>query len=131
MLAHSSNYATSAAPRVAFSRLFSRDDPPAPGSGFAMLKSNAFWISSGTAFNSGASLALYSDVTLDNVFGLAAMTRGSVDGAYFYPHGDGAPDFTFGVNSDFRVMEDETCRYLRWSAPTFDANAKCGEYEFD
>lgn len=47
--------------------------------------------------------------------------------AMFFPHADGAPDFVFGANSDFRVMEDELCRLLRFSGPVGlgDANTVC------
>lgn len=58
----------------------------------------------------GRSAALYSDSTIDNVFGLVDLAvTGGWTGLVFYPHADGSPDHMFNVYSDFRVMEDLAC----------------------
>lgn len=59
-----------------------------------------------------AAAAAYSDGTLDNVFGLSPMAIPASTGLVFYPHGDGAPDTTYTVYSDFRVMEDYVCKTI-------------------
>ena len=33
-------------------------------------------------------------------------------GLNFYPHADASPDHSFGVRSDFRVMEDDICSLI-------------------
>jgi hypothetical protein len=46
------------------------------------------------------------------VFGLVPLNAGNEVGLYFYPHADGAPDATYTVYSDFRVMEDYICKTI-------------------
>ena len=78
----------------------------------------------------GTSAALYSDSTIDNVFGLFASTIAEEPGLMFYPHADGAPDSVVTVYSDFRVMEDYICKtigddrqhYCGNQAPNADPN---------
>lgn len=57
----------------------------------------------------GTSATLYSDSTIDNTFGLSAQAVPGEYGLYFYPHADGSPKHSFGIRSDFRVMEDNIC----------------------
>lgn len=136
MLVHA-KFATSGSsawdtPQVAFSTLVSRTNPPSTSlsptlyqTGQPQLAPNDhYWGEWWTALVAGSNIAVYSDSTLDNVFALGAI-QDKGDKLVFFPHGDGAPDFAFGANSDFRVMEDEVCRFLRYSAPTWDAGAVC------
>lgn len=59
----------------------------------------------------GASGVLFSDSTIDNVFGLIPLATGAPT-LYFYPHADGSPNHNLNVYSDFRVMEDYICATL-------------------
>lgn len=58
------------------------------------------------------STVLYSDSTLDNVFGLTALGVGGSNRVVFYPHADASPDRSLSVYSDFMVMEDYLCTTL-------------------
>ncbi|MCB9730868.1 MAG: hypothetical protein H6746_20520 [Deltaproteobacteria bacterium] len=70
----------------------------------------------------GTSASLYSDGTLDNVFGIVPIglpsgTPGGWDGINFYPHADGSQNHDYSVYSDFRVMEDYCCKNLTGYGP--------------
>ncbi len=86
-----------------------------------------YWGEWWTALVARSNIAVYSDSTLDNVLALGGV-QDNCDKLMFFPHADGAPDFEFGANSDFRVMEDDVCRSLRSNAPTWDADAVCQFY---
>ena len=65
---------------------------------------------------------LYSDSTLDNVFGIVPIglpsgTPGGWDGINFYPHADGSQNHDYSVYSDFRVMEHYCCKNLTGYGP--------------
>lgn len=57
----------------------------------------------------GSAAALYSDSTIDNVFGVVPLEIPGFTGINFYPHADGSPNHDYSVYSDFRVMEDYIC----------------------
>ena len=63
----------------------------------------------------GSASSLYSDATIDNVFGLVPLwiPGDGLKGVYFYPHADGSPNHSYGLFSDFRVMEDLVCGRLQ------------------
>jgi len=61
-------------------------------------------------------VSLYSDPWLANVFGLMVNERGRLE---FWPHADAAPDHDFAVGNDFRIMEGETCRLLKFPTDTY------------
>lgn len=127
-------------PVVAFSRMLSRAEPPGvdpaqlcpPGTTncLGMVRATSYWGEGWTQLAPGGNLSLYSDVALDNVFGLGALVWDGTRRPVFFPHGDGSPDLVFRSRSDFRVMENEVCRYLRYSAPTFDGPQMCGAYSY-
>jgi hypothetical protein len=72
----------------------------------------------------GTSLALYSDRSIDNVFGVLA--RRDV-GVVFLPHADGSPNHDYRVWSDFRTLEDNVCWRLRnFPYGDYNANLMCG-----
>ncbi|MCC6678843.1 MAG: hypothetical protein IT436_17075 [Phycisphaerales bacterium] len=77
------------------------------------------------AFNQSAetSAGLYSDATIDNVFGLWPA---SGSGVKFLPHADAAPNRVLTVQSDFRVMEDGICQ---WLMEKRSPGSDCGEFE--
>lgn len=58
----------------------------------------------------GTSLSLYSDRSIDNVFGLLARTG---RGITFLPHSDGSPNHNYRVWSDYRTIEDHVCWLLK------------------
>lgn len=94
---------------VRISDLVSRTSPPGPGLGVLPVQDylQETWAGS----PSGAGASLYSDGTIDNVFGLAPRTTPRID---FYPHADASPNVNYNVRSDFRVMEDEVCGVLKY-----------------
>lgn len=58
----------------------------------------------------GTSLSLYSDRSIDNVFGLVARVP---EGVSFLPHADGSPNHSYRVWSDYRTIEDHVCWLLK------------------
>ncbi|HHW95912.1 MAG: hypothetical protein ACOX51_06550 [Myxococcota bacterium] len=93
------------------STLVNRTYPP-HASSLGLLSVGDFLQNLWAATIPGSSLSLYSDSTLGNVFGLVPLNAGNEVGLYFYPHADGAPDATYTVYSDFRVMEDYICKTI-------------------
>ena len=97
------------------STLVSRSQPPsasAPGA-LSVLNADDFLQNQWAYSQAGTATALYSDGTIDGVFGLSPVAiPNDANGLLFYPHADGAPDHTYTVYSDFRVMEDYLCANL-------------------
>lgn len=90
-----------------FTSQTSRTTPPGPGmttTYVADFLQNVWAIT-----QPGTSASLYSDSTLDNVFGLSPHAVPWEYGVNFYPHADGSPEHAYGIRSDFRVMEDGIC----------------------
>jgi hypothetical protein len=111
MLVHAEPFDRHLTPRVTYTAMVSRNQltttlPP--------IASSSYWGEGWTELAPDSNVAVYSDATLDNVFGLGGVENNGPK-PMFYPHADGAPDYVFGANSDFRVMEDELCRWLRFS----------------
>jgi hypothetical protein len=69
----------------------------------------------------GSSSVLYSDASLDNVFGLTTLRdiKYQIDHFEFAPHADTAPMSPSRAGSDFRIMEDYICHRLN--------NLDCGD----
>ena len=58
----------------------------------------------------GTAACLYSDATIDNVFGLLPIRPGLTEaGLNFLPHADASPGQPLSTHSDFRIMEDRIC----------------------
>ena len=95
-------------PWVETTALVSRSDPPAVANMNALPERD--WLQNTWAIvQPGSSAALFSEATLDNVFGLFPSGVGPYLGVTFYPHADGAPLQTYSTYSDFRLMEDYVC----------------------
>lgn len=73
----------------------------------------------------GTSMSLYTDRTIDNVFGLIARDE-EVDSVRFLPHADGSPNHPYLVRSDYRTLEDMVCWRLREAVGVPEADATCG-----
>ncbi len=77
-----------------------------------------------------SSAALFSDTTIDNVFGIVPLQTQEMTGVVFYPHADGAPDAPSTIYSDFAVMEDYVCwnlaKYRAINGVPVDPTAFCG-----
>lgn len=97
--------------RFRLSSLVSGANPP-NASTLSLLDAGDYLQNKWAATIPGSSLSLYSDSTLDNVFGLVPLNTGNEVGLYFYPHADGSPDAAYKVYSDFRVMEDYICKTI-------------------
>ena len=98
---------------IRFSQRVRRLNPPTALLGLLPVGD---FLSNQWAFDqAGTSAALYSDSTIDNVFGLVALNVPGQVGVWFYPHADGSPNHTYNVFSDFRIMEDEICGRLQGS----------------
>jgi len=96
-----------AVPKFRFSSIRDRANPP--DSGTMTLLNAGDYVHNVWAFGQlGTSPSLYSDSTLDNVFGLVAAESGM----QFYAHADGSPDHDYSVFSDFRIMEDHICSVI-------------------
>lgn len=103
--------------RFRLSTLCSQTSPP--GAGLTLLPAGDYldntWANDqrGTqASPTRTAASLYTDSTIDNVFGLVAMDVPSSQGVYFLPHADGSPSHVFSVFSDFNIMEDYICDTL-------------------
>lgn len=92
------------------STLVDQTTPPGPGLG--LLPVADYLQNVWAIVQPGTAIDLYSDPTIDNVFGLGASEVEEEYGLNFYPHADGSPDQVYGIRSDFRVMEDEVCAVL-------------------
>ncbi len=101
-------------PFVHRSTLVSKAAPPAADSvpAFGLLGGADYIQNLWAISQAGTAAALYSDSSIDNVFGLFASAIPGDSGLMFYPHADGAPDSALTVHSDFRVMEDYICKYI-------------------
>lgn len=96
-----------AVPKFRFTSI--RDKANPPDSGTMVLLNAGDYLHNLWAFGQlGTSPSLYSDSTLDNVFGLVAAESG----VQFYAHADGSPDHDYSVFSDFRIMEDYICSVI-------------------
>lgn len=94
-----------------FSKTYSTSAPP--GATFELLNAGDK-LQNGSAIEQvSTSASLYSDSGVANVFGLVAWDIPNLQGVFFLPHADGAPNHDYAVRSDFRVMEDYTCARLR------------------
>ena len=88
--------------------LVSKSNLPAVGNLWGLPESD--WLQNTWAIvQPGTSVALFSEATLDNVFGLFPSGVPNETGVTFYPHADGAPLQTYSAYSDFRLMEDYVC----------------------
>jgi len=75
------------------------------------------------------SLSLYSDRSIDRVFGLLARS-GSGGGVTFLPHADGSPNQTYRVWSDYRTIEDHVCWFLvEQTKGRIEADKLCGKID--
>ena len=99
--------------KVVFSTLVSRTSPPgSPGFGI-QIGVQDYLQDKWATVREGSSPSLYSDSTIDNVFGITPLSVPTETvGLYYYPHADGSPDTEFRVYSDFRVMEDYICKKI-------------------
>ncbi len=99
--------------KVVFSTLVSRTSPPG-NPDFSIQNSVGDFLQDRWAtVREGSSPSLYSDSTIDNVFGVTPLSVPTETvGLYYYPHADGSPDAEFRVYSDFRVMEDYICQKI-------------------
>lgn len=97
---------------VLLSSLVKRTAPPSVSS-LKLVKAGGYLQNRWAKTIAGSSLSLYSDSTIDNVFGLVPLDLGSDSGLYFYPHADGSPYAVYSVYSDFKVMEDYICDKIR------------------
>ncbi len=87
----------------------SRTNPPSVGT-LGVIDAGDFLQNTWATTTVGCNASLYSDSTLDNVFGLVPLdVEGKDEGLFFYPHADGSPDAVYSVFSDFRVWEDFVC----------------------
>ncbi len=111
--------------RFRLSSLVSRTNPPARNS-LNLLNAGDFLQNKWATTIKYSSLSLYSDSTLDNVFGLVPLNTDHEKGLYFYPHADGSPDSVYSVYSDFKVMEDYICDTIA-RARDSEAPFDCGE----
>lgn len=100
--------------KVRISTLVGRNTPPTPGT-FGTLTAGDFLHDPWSLDRMGSASSLYSDATIDNVFGLVPLwiPGDGLKGVYFYPHADGSPNHSYGAFSDFRVMEDLVCGRLQ------------------
>lgn len=69
-----------------------------------------------------SSMAMYTDRSIDNVFGLVAKV-GTVS---FLPHADGSPNHPYRVMSDYRTLEDLVCWRLKDVLGGSSADSSCG-----
>jgi len=109
-----------------WSRAFSKLEATFFGS-FSMLQSKYLVADPWSTNQPHTQIALFSDSSIGNMFGLAAWS----EGLYFLPHADGAPDHNYSAKSDFRVVEDGTCFVLRDAANQGQGQAFCGEFVED
>ena len=70
----------------------------------------------------GTSMSMYSDRSIDNVFGLLA----NATGVTILPHADGSPNHPYLVRSDYRTMEDMVCWRLKRALGVPVADSFCG-----
>lgn len=105
-------------PMLRYSTLVRQTQPPQVSTG--LLDAGDFLINQWGRDQPTASPALYSDATIDNVFGLDPLGVAGETGVWFYPHADAAPNRTYTVFSDFRIMEDEICNTLLQTCGTVD-----------
>ncbi|MCB9730764.1 MAG: hypothetical protein H6746_19995 [Deltaproteobacteria bacterium] len=109
--------------RFRLSRFVTRSTPPSAGDqpALSLLPAGDFLQNTWATTLSGTSAVLYSDSTLDNVFGAVPIklpdANSGWNGINFYPHADGSPNHAFRVYSDFRVMEDYICINLASARP--------------
>lgn len=110
---------------IRYSELVSRAAPPSTTSpnGFELLEVGSFLGNQWATEATGSTAVLYSDSSLDNVFGLDPLDVPGQVALYFLPHADGAPNRDYKVYSDFKVMEDGICRLL-----SLTSNIDCGTY---
>lgn len=97
---------------VRLSKVVDRTAPPGSHAG-SKLESEPLgdWLQNKSGNSPpGTSAALYSDATIDNVFGLLPIRPGLTEaGLNFLPHADASPAQPLSTHSDFRVMEDRVC----------------------
>lgn len=103
-----------------WSRLYSKGTL----SGLTMLPNSYLVADEWTTNQPDTQIALFADSTIDNMFGLAAWA----EGLFFLPHADGAPDHTYTAKSDFKVMEDGICFFLRDAGGQNQGQAYCGSF---
>lgn len=95
-----------------FSTRVSRTIMPNGSPNLGSLAVGDLLINAWAADQASTSGALYSDSTIDNVFGLVALDVPGQVGVWFFPHADGSPNHAYSVNSDFKIMEDGICALL-------------------
>jgi hypothetical protein len=104
---------------VRVSRKFTRNSPVSVGTSASVLCGDTedyvqdMW----ARLVPGSAAVMYSDATLDNVFGLMShryidKNNVATDYLHFFPHADTSPLVTLTVHSDFMVMEDNICGEL-------------------
>jgi hypothetical protein len=110
--------------RFQLSKLVDRAHPPSllHASNLSVVQAGDYLQNLWAATPLNSSASLYSDGTLDNVFGLVPIdlppgTPGGWDGINFYPHADGSQNHDYSVYSDFKVMEDYCCANLAGYRP--------------